>query len=467
MCNKPVISTTTTTKAFHVAVDNNDKATEFKFFSAKRPHMRTFYISLVTMFVGMWIWTSVAPLQIAISNTTNVSDSHLKRASTCSVLGSMLARILGGSSSDKYGSSRPMGIALIIASIATGLTSLVNTGPQLAICRFISGIGGGTLIIAQSWIAAMFSKNIIGTAMGLVLGLGYTGNGFSLSFLGSFLLPTLTKSVGEHIAWQVCLAITGAVGIFAALFALFLADDTPQAKYYTRRENQSEDGSKAKTSSIIQASKHRGTWILAFQYAMSSGTNSALLNIGTLYFVTQAGATSEASSAITSAVGWLGVTCFIGGLLSDCANKKMGRLRGRYLVQLGHLVMEGILLIIFPFVKNLGASAFLFITASMMATWAVGSTSALVPYVDKECTGSVAGIVGFFGGAGGILMISLSEYVSYMLTCVICGSLVLLSAFLALLLQLDDEDTSNNNVITETDDQNNAQQINHTKEEDV
>jgi len=89
MCNKPVISTTTTTKAYHVAVDNNDKATEFKFFSAKRPHMRTFYISLVTMFVGMWIWTSVAPLQIAIDNTTNVSDSELKRASTCSVLGKL------------------------------------------------------------------------------------------------------------------------------------------------------------------------------------------------------------------------------------------------------------------------------------------------------------------------------------------------------------------------------------------
>ena len=35
-----------TCKTFHVAVDNNYKATEFKFFSAKRPHMRTFYIAL-------------------------------------------------------------------------------------------------------------------------------------------------------------------------------------------------------------------------------------------------------------------------------------------------------------------------------------------------------------------------------------------------------------------------------------
>src|SRR6056300_1192664 len=64
------------------------------------------------MFVGMWIWvsraqcidrfiaslknsqyvslqTSVAPLQIAIGNTTSVTDKQLKTASTCSVLGEL------------------------------------------------------------------------------------------------------------------------------------------------------------------------------------------------------------------------------------------------------------------------------------------------------------------------------------------------------------------------------------------
>lgn len=356
----------------------------------------------------------------------------------------MFARLVGGSLSDKYGASRPMGIALIVASIATALTSLVTTGPALSICRFISGIGGGTLIISQAWVAAIFSKNIIGTAMGLVLGIGYSGNGFGISFLGSALLPALTASIGEHKAWQVSLIITGIVGLLAALMALFLADDTPQIKYYTKTDNQSEQGttsilSKAKAGSLIQASKHYGTWILAFQYAMSSGTNSALLNIGTLHFVSQ-GATSKGASAITSAVGWLGLTCFMGGLLSDRANKKMGKLRGRYLVQLGHLAAEGILLIIFPFVRNFGGSVFIFITASMMATFAVGSTSALVPYVDKEVVGSVAGIVGMSGGLGGIFLITLESYLDYTLASVICGSSVLLSAFLALLLQLDGKD---------------------------
>ena len=40
------VAVSATCKTFHVSVDNNYKAKEFKFFSAKRPHMRTFYISL-------------------------------------------------------------------------------------------------------------------------------------------------------------------------------------------------------------------------------------------------------------------------------------------------------------------------------------------------------------------------------------------------------------------------------------
>ena len=123
----------------------------------------------------MWLWLSVAPLQIAIKNTTGITENQLNTASTCSILGSMFARLLAGAMTDKYGASRPMIIALIVASLSTGLTSLVSSGGSLSICRLVSGVGGSTLIIAQAWTAATFSKNIIGAAMGLVLGIGYTG----------------------------------------------------------------------------------------------------------------------------------------------------------------------------------------------------------------------------------------------------------------------------------------------------
>ena len=136
------------------------------------------------------------------------------------------------------------------------------------------------------------------------------------------------------------------------------------------------------------------------------------------------------------------------------------------MVQFAHLAVEGILLIIFPFVKNFVGSVFIFMTASMMATFAVGSTSALVPYVDKEVVGSVAGIVGMCSGLGGMFLITLSSYLDYTLASVICGSVVLLSGFLALLLELDGKDTGNNDNF-DTQDQNKAL-INHSEEgEDV
>jgi NNP family nitrate/nitrite transporter-like MFS transporter len=192
-----------TTKAYDLAVDENDKAKEFRFLSFGRPHMRTFYVAIITTcvnvmepicdmcslcpdivpliahitsrFVGMWLWISVSPLQIAIKNTTIITDNQLNMASTCSILGSMFARLAAGAMTDRYGASRPMFIALIVSSLATGLTSLVNSGAALSICRFLSGSGGSALVIAQAWTAATFSKNIIGAAMGLVLGIGYTG----------------------------------------------------------------------------------------------------------------------------------------------------------------------------------------------------------------------------------------------------------------------------------------------------
>ena len=113
------------------------------------------------------------------------------------------------------------------------------------------------------------------------------------------------------------------------------------------------------------------------------------------------------------------------------------------MVQLANLALEGILLVIFPFVTNFGASSFIFVATSMMATWAVGSTGALIPYVDREVVGSVSGIIGFFGGLGGILMLLLYSTVGFKLCCIIMGTLVIIFALMSLCLRLDDGNANN------------------------
>ena len=124
--------------------------------------------------------------------------------------------------------------------------------------------------------------------------------------------------------------------------------------------------------------------------------------------------------------------------MSDHANKRMGSLTGRYYVQFANLGLAGLLFIIFPFIYTFSASVAIFVCASMMTTWSVGSTSALLPYVDRAATGSVAGIVGFCGGLGGILFIHLTSTLGDTYGFVIMGILVILAACLSFLLRLDD-----------------------------
>ena len=87
--------------------------------------------------------------------------------------------------------------------------------------------------------------------------------------------------------------ISAAVGLLSAFVALHLSNDTPSKRFYKKDVNSNEGSPKLHLGSVIQAGKHPGTWILAFQYACSAGANSALMNMGVLHMVGMAGATSS------------------------------------------------------------------------------------------------------------------------------------------------------------------------------
>ena len=57
-----------------------------------------------------------------------------------------------------------------IVSLATLCTTLAQNDAGLATCRFFSGFGGFSLVVAMFWISSMFGRQIIGTASSIVLG---------------------------------------------------------------------------------------------------------------------------------------------------------------------------------------------------------------------------------------------------------------------------------------------------------
>jgi MFS transporter, NNP family, nitrate/nitrite transporter len=95
-----------------------------------------------------------------------------------------------------------------------------------------------------------------------------------------------------------------------------------------------------------------------------------------------------------------------GGFVSDVLYRTFGQgstgMRGRLITQLGCLLFEGIMLIIFSKMNSLGSSIVLLVMFSLGVQMGNGSTFAMVPYVCPEATGSVSGIVGGGGNVGAI-----------------------------------------------------------------
>ena len=140
-------------QTYHLNVDpsQDDKATEIKLLSFKRPHMRAFHCSWMGFFTAFFIWFAIAPLLPVIRKPIeeggiDLSKQEIWTSNICSVLGTIFMRFINGPMCDKFGARILMGVLLMFASIPCALTGLVNDATSLAILRFFIGLGGSTFV---------------------------------------------------------------------------------------------------------------------------------------------------------------------------------------------------------------------------------------------------------------------------------------------------------------------------------
>ena len=100
----------------------NDKATEIKLCTFKRPHMRAFHCSWWSFFVAFFIWFAIAPLLTEVKETLGLTKQQIWTSNICSVAGTILMRFINGPLCDKIGARLLFGIVLMAASIPTALT---------------------------------------------------------------------------------------------------------------------------------------------------------------------------------------------------------------------------------------------------------------------------------------------------------------------------------------------------------
>jgi len=208
---------------YYIAVDPNqdDKATEIKLLSFKRPHMRAFHFSWMCFFTAFFIWFAIAPLLPEVKISLGLTKQQIWTSNICSVAGTIFMRFVNGPLCDKYGARILMGVVLAAASIPCALTGLVQTSAQLCTLRFFIGLGGSTFVMCQYWTSRMFTKEVAGTANAIVGGWGNLGGGVTQLVMGSMLFP-LFKSAGMSAekAWRTVCIVPAVVGFCMGIITI-------------------------------------------------------------------------------------------------------------------------------------------------------------------------------------------------------------------------------------------------------
>lgn len=160
-----------------VAPDQQDRATEIRLLSIRRPHMRAFHFAWFGFFMAFVSWFAFAPLMPEIKVDLGMSKSEVYNANISSVSSTVLSRFVVGPLCDTFGARKISSALLFMGCIPTFFSGLVQTAVDVAIIRFFIGVMGATFVCTQYWSSQIFAKEIVGTANATTAGWGNLGGG--------------------------------------------------------------------------------------------------------------------------------------------------------------------------------------------------------------------------------------------------------------------------------------------------
>jgi NNP family nitrate/nitrite transporter-like MFS transporter len=289
--------------------DQDNKATELKICSFKRPHMRAFHYSWWSFFIAFFIWFSIAPLLPEVRKTLDLSKEDVWTTNIVAVSGDIFMRFIFGAVCDKFGARLPMGIVLMAASIPTAMTGLVNNLTGLIFLRLFIGIAGSSFVMCQCWSTRMFSKDIVGIANGLVGGWGNVGGGVTQIVMGTLLFPLFRDSFFDgdsEKAWRTVCVVPAVVAFVTAIIVVRTSEDCPDGNYKDlKKQGRMPEVSAA--ASFRSGAIDLNTWLLFLQYACCFGVELTMNNFSATYFVDTFDLTTESASAIASIFGFMNI----------------------------------------------------------------------------------------------------------------------------------------------------------------
>lgn len=380
---------------------NAQPLSKLKIFSWKGVQMRTFHITWITFFVCFFGWFGIAPLMPLVREQMHLSKEQVGNITIASVSATIIARLLIGRLCDTLGPRLSYTILLVVGSIPVLGIGLSNSYESFLLFRFLIGVIGASFVITQFHTSMMFAPNVVGTANAVSGGWGNLGGGVT-----NLVMPLVAAAfvgvsgITKADSWRYAMLVPGTLLLIMAFVYYRYTKDTPKGNF---SEIQRATKEKKKGTFLIALKDYR-TWILAFAYAACFGIEITVDNVAATFFVDQYGASIIAAGALASVFGLMNLFArALGGIFSDKIGKHYG-IRGKALLLAGFLFMEGMGILLFAKSGSLAMAVAAMLLFALFLKMANGGTYSIVPFVNKDAIGSVAGIVGAGGNIGAMLV---------------------------------------------------------------
>eukprot|EP00934_Nitzschia_sp_Nitz4_P004365 Nitzschia sp. Nitz4//scaffold234_size30613//21298//23176//NITZ4_007965-RA/size30613-augustus-gene-0.26-mRNA-1//1//CDS//3329543422//4355//frame0 len=380
------------------------RATELKFCSFHRPHMRAMHASWICFFASGFVQFAMAPLLPQLQDSLHLSKEDIWWTNVWMAIGGVPMRFMLGPLCDTYGPRAIMVAIVAMCAIPCALSGVVVVNlASLLIVRFLMG-AMDAFVPCQCWITSHFVREVGGTIMAIAGGLGASGAGFTQLVVGSLFALCQQWTGGDlDLAWKLALLFPAGFALLVALWAFFFTDDCPLGNFVEVKK-AGLMMERSAVDSFRSGVYNLNSWLLFFQFAGCCGVDVTMCNGCAIYFHQQFHQNIQSAGAIAFTYGFAAIYARgLGGYISDRLGDRF-HLYGRLWIHFAFMLAQGGLNIWFARTIDLGRSIVIMVIFSIVVQMSMGTCYGIVPYVDSANTGSVAGVVGAGGNVGAALL---------------------------------------------------------------
>ncbi|MES3517882.1 MAG: MFS transporter [Natronomonas sp.] len=364
-------------------------------------------LATVMFNLGFTIWFSFAPYTEGIATEFGLSVAELGIVASAAIIAVPLGRIVVGPLTDKYGAPVTAFGTMLIVGIAAIVSAFAQTYSVFITSRIVASLAGITFVIGIQHVSEWFDEENLGTAEGVYAGIGNAGAG-----LGSLLiLPAIFGSgyTGPlfQTNWRAAFFYTGVAAIVVGAVYLVVGQ---AAKNETKRQATKEGVS---FRQWLWVSTRYGAVVLSIAYIMTFGLELGMNGWLSTYYREAFGEGRleiAAAFAATFSIA-AGLLRPLGGYISDLFMRKewnpISTFDGRYREQWTFITLVYVVLTMFAMTLagltgNILVAVVAAFAVGLGCAFSEGAIFAQVPSMFPDNSGSVAGIVGGIGSAGGV-----------------------------------------------------------------